>query len=223
MQVERPNRDNVVEEDGCVINRGDSFVLLREPTAQELQGLFSEFERRFTFFMRKLMLMKYSTVLRDYGSLNLSGNKSEGRAEVPFGALTRNGGKLVNLEEVAVTRGLVRVGAVPALTARGAPTVKLRKGWGKAAEILEKLSPDRQADVVSTLIDSGDVDDYFLFDQASSAAWADLRVRVAALTDREVTSFLDEIAVTFTRLLSAERGKLDVKSKGARYVYAPIW
>ncbi|WP_164048062.1 site-specific integrase [Rhizobium leguminosarum] len=227
MQLEALNERNVRysrDDGGSIVNTGDDFVLVSEPSTEELSALFDEFERDLKSRILELMCMPYSEVIQNFGQLDLKA-AIPSREDIPFGTLTRRGSKLVNLTKGCVVRGLVRIGELSEYRPNGLPRTRFPNGAGNGADYLMNLSSGRQAEMLKSLIERDDIDDYFNFTQTCRGGLETLSGRIKSLQNGRGDDFLGDLARTIHRSMEGIFAKGDDQSsaKGSGYTYADMW
>ncbi|MDP9809892.1 hypothetical protein J2W42_002751 [Rhizobium tibeticum] len=224
MFIESPTDDNVLTRNDCTVNIGKSIVLIGEPNAAELRRHLRDFKQKLRDSLERLLCAPYGELVEKYGPLGLNVDKIGERVDVPYGALIRSG-KPVHLLQSAVTRGLVNVGVVPSVTKWGTPTVRLKHGQGRVGDLLAAQPVELQRDLVKSLIDSEDLDQYFRFDQQSVAGLTELAAEITQLKSHQVSDFLDRLAEEVWRFQHhpANRENGVPRGKGTAYRFSRLW
>jgi len=225
MFIESPTDRNVLTRNDCTVNIGKTIVLIDEPSAADLRRHLQDFKQKLRASLERLLCAPYGELVEMYGPLGLNVDKIGERVDVPYGALIGNG-KPVHLLQSAVTRGLVNIGVVPSVTKRGAPTVRLQHGQGRAGDLMAAQPLALQRALVKSLIDNEDIDQYFKFDQQSIAGLTELAAEIAQLKSHQISGFLDRLAEEVWQFQHEPPNRTlngVPRGKGTAYRFSRLW
>jgi len=201
------------------------MVLFSTPTAAELRTLLIQFRHKFDRCMTELLTMDYEEVLNRYGGMDFAKSLADERLDVPYGALTNGGCKLVNVRASGVTQAFADLGYIKGTKKKTTPRRKMVRGMGSVVDEFTAFLPHIQVEILEAMVAGQDPDQYLKLNQTCMVGFEKLEMDVAALKEQNVLTFLEgivkQVGLTIEELSS--RGRFNSKAKGTGYIYGPVW
>ncbi|CAH0247315.1 hypothetical protein SRABI46_03129 [Agrobacterium fabrum] len=224
MRLEEPSDFNLgtnTADGGCIVNKGDSIVLLRQPDADGLRDLFDRFEAKLKTCMFGLFCETREDVIRKYGLLE----ENKKQRKLPYGLIVQKNGQFTNLTQVAVMSGLADLGKIPATDSKGKTRERMALRAGNASATVLALTVDEQYSLIRSVIDRHDIDDYLQNQKTFRIGFKVLREMIGALDPSTVDGFMIELANAFEKACFNP----EVRGQGKRVrrrpptIFAPLW
>ncbi len=228
MRLELPNESNTrfsEEDGGCTVNTGSEMVLLSKPTAAQLRTLFIQFRHKLDRCMADLLTMDYQEVRNRYGNLEFVNSLAADRLDVPYGALSHAGCKLVNVKASGVTQAFFDLGYIQGTRRGTKPRRKMPRGMGSVVDDFTALPSQNQVEILGAMVAGQEPDQYLKLNQTCIVGLEKLQSDIVALHEADVLTFLERLVrqVGLTIEERSARGHSRSRAKGSGYVYGPVW
>ncbi|MCW0982790.1 site-specific integrase [Agrobacterium sp. BT-220-3] len=224
MLLEEPSDFNLgtsAADGGCIVNKGEGIVALRQPDADGLRDLFDRFQDKLKRCMVDLFCETRQDVIRKYGLLE----ENKKQQQLPYGLIVHKNGQFTNLTQVAVMSGLADLGKIPALNSKGKTRERMALRAGNASDAVLALTVDEQRALIRSVIGRHDIDDYLGYAKSFKIGLKELSASIRALDDGSVDRLMAKIADAFEQACFNPQ----VRGQGKRVrrrpptIFAPLW